>query len=99
MKTAERDIQAVKNKPLYSKIYRIHQTDISVEPINVLNELLFKLLHMLPFKVFFQSLWDLIVSVPDHCLSYYFRWNVFYCFYMEFQLYTCKIGTFTARSL
>ena len=27
MKTAERDIQTVKNKPLYSKIYGIHQTD------------------------------------------------------------------------
>ena len=21
-------------------------------------------------------IWDLIVSVPDHCLSFYFSWNV-----------------------
>ena len=27
MKTAECDIQAVKNKPLHSKIYSLHQTD------------------------------------------------------------------------
>ena len=27
MKPTERDIQAVKNKPLYSKIYSIRQTD------------------------------------------------------------------------
>ena len=27
MKTAERNIQAVKNKPFYSKIYSIYKTD------------------------------------------------------------------------
>ena len=25
-------------------------------------------------------MWDLIVSVPDHCLSFYFEFNMVVCF-------------------
>ena len=31
-------------------------------------------------------MWDLIISVPDHCLSFYFIWSVEMCFIFVAQL-------------
>ena len=86
MKTAECDIQAVKNKILY---WEIHQSDqiyldswrgIFQQSLNMywMNSL-FKWLRMLPLKVIFQSL------------------DGKYFFYMEFQLYKCKNRQFHSK--
>ena len=79
MKTAECNIPAsCKNKPFYSKIYSIYQTDqiyldIWRRVYNVLNEIYFKLLRMLPLKAIFQSLDGIFFF-----FLFYFTWNFSY---------------------
>ena len=61
MKTAERNIQAVKIN-LFIRRFTVYIKQMrfisisGVEPINILNELFFKLLRMLRLKAIFQSL-------------------------------------------
>ena len=36
-------------------------------------------------------MWDLIVSVPDHCLSFYFAWCYMCCSFHYISLYHIKM--------
>ena len=78
MKTAERNIPAsckkytlfIRRVTLYIKQIRFISIS-GVEPINILNELFFKLLRMLPLKAVFQRL-------DGKYFLFYFTWNFSY---------------------
>ena len=38
-------------------------------------------------------MWDLIVSVPDHCLSFYFSYSSFHLFNLLFYIIVHKFPT------
>ena len=37
-------------------------------------------------------MWDLIVSVPDHCLSFYFTLKIKLCFVLLVKILNCTFG-------
>ena len=76
MKKAERNIQAVKHKPFWSKIYSIYHKDkiyldIWRRAYKCTEWIIFKLLCMLPLKTIFQSL-------DGKYFLFYFTWNFSY---------------------